>query len=774
MSGLEKDTEIMAGHSYKNIQITGHARAQIGDIHYHGNPLDTDRQCLKDLWPDNPDHEKEGIQSSKGGLLKDSCIWVLKNPEFLRWRGDQQSRLLWVRGDPGKGKTMLLCSIIDELKKSNSEKHNLSFFFCQATNSQYNNATAVLRSLIRQMVNQQPSLIKHVRKEYDNYRDIFKRINAWITVCDIFKNILEDRTLNHIFLIIDALDECTTGLTDLLNLVRQTSATYSNLKWIVSSRNWPSIEDNLNMAAHKSLLSLELNEESISAAVAIYIKHRVKQLAKEKRYNKDTEDDVHCYLSSNANNTFLWVALVCQELARPEVRPHHTRLKLGAFPPGLDQIYQRMMDQISNSEDAILCIRILAIVSVVYWPITLDELMTFIDLPDGFSNNEYLAEIIRLCGSFLTVKGPTILFIHQSAKDFLVGNPSKEMIFPSGIKNEHYTIFSQSLQAMSRILRRDIYNLKVIWNPNSGECQQTFKGHDNLVGSVIFCHDSKLVASASDDRTIRIWDIYSSKCQQTLKDDNNSIHLFTSHNTKFSQARNTSGNEYLQTSESHSGLVFSIHFSYNFKLVASASDDGTVYIWDTQSSQCQQTFKGHSGVIYSAAFSHNSNLITSASYDKTVRVWDTSSGECLQTLEGHSNIVWSVAFSHNSMRIASASCDMTVRIWSTSSGDCLQSVENGSRGPIIPFDTTSSYLLTDIGAIPVPSVSDITAAPRRSPFQGWGISSTRRWITWNSENILWIPPKYRPECSAVAAATVILGCSSGQVLIFNFDSQPLF
>ncbi|KAM5496549.1 hypothetical protein McanMca71_004775 [Microsporum canis] len=462
MSGLEKDTEIMAGHSYKNIQITGDARAQIGDIiHYHGNPLDTDCQCLNDLWPDNPDYEKEGIQKSKGGLLKDSCIWVLKNPEFLRWRGDQQSRLLWVRGDPGKGKTMLLCSIIDELKKSNSEKHNLSFFFCQATNSQYNNATAVLRSLIRQMVNQQPSLIKHVRKEYDNYRDIFKRINAWITVCDIFKNILEDRTLNHNFLIIDALDECTTGLTDLLNLVRQTSATYSNLKWIVSSRHWPSIEDSLNMAAQKSLLSLELNEESISAAVAIYIKHMVEKLAKEKNYSKGTEDKVHRRLSLNANNTFLWVALVCRELARREVRLHHIDSKLDAFPPGLDQIYQRMMDQISNSEDAILCIRILAIVSVVYRPITLDELMTFIDLPDGFSNNEYLAEIIRLCGSFLTVKGPTILFIHQSAKDFLVGNPSKEKIFPSGIKNEHYTIFSQSLQAMSRILRRDIYNLKV-------------------------------------------------------------------------------------------------------------------------------------------------------------------------------------------------------------------------------------------------------------------------------------------------------------------------
>ncbi|KAM5431541.1 hypothetical protein McanCB56680_004655 [Microsporum canis] len=752
MSGLEKDTEIMAGHSYKNIQITGDARAQIGDIiHYHGNPLDTDCQCLNDLWPDNPDYEKEGIQKSKGGLLKDSCIWVLKNPEFLRWRGDQQSRLLWVRGDPGKGKTMLLCSIIDELKKSNSEKHNLSFFFCQATNSQYNNATAVLRSLIRQMVNQQPSLIKHVRKEYDNYRDIFKRINAWITVCDIFKNILEDRTLNHNFLIIDALDECTTGLTDLLNLVRQTSATYSNLKWIVSSRHWPSIEDSLNMAAQKSLLSLELNEESISAAVAIYIKHMVEKLAKEKNYSKGTEDKVHRRLSLNANNTFLWVALVCRELARREVRLHHIDSKLDAFPPGLDQIYQRMMDQISNSEDAILCIRILAIVSVVYRPITLDELMTFIDLPDGFSNNEYLAEIIRLCGSFLTVKGPTILFIHQSAKDFLVGNPSKEKIFPSGIKNEHYTIFSQSLQAMSRILRRDIYNLKDPLAVVRYSCI-------HWVSHLIDYYSDQAPGPEEDSLGRIIYGFFSETYLYWLE----ALSLFGSSSEGILAISKL---EYiLQGSAERSQLIYLIQDARRFIL----NHKHVIENWPLQIYS--------SALIFSPARSLVKDLFASEEpvWVRMKPTVEDNWSACLQTIKGHNSSVHSVAFSHNSMLIASASCDMTVRIWSTSSGDCLQSVENGSRGPIISFDTTSSYLLTDIGAIPVPSVSDITAAPRRSPFQGWGISSTRTWITWNSENILWIPPKYRPECSAVAAATVILGYSSGRVLIFNFDSQPLF
>ncbi|CZR68133.1 uncharacterized protein PAC_18032 [Phialocephala subalpina] len=56
--------------------------------------------------------------ATKGGLLKDSYRWILDNTDFQRWRQDEQSRLLWIKGDPGKGKTMLLCGIIDELTQS--------------------------------------------------------------------------------------------------------------------------------------------------------------------------------------------------------------------------------------------------------------------------------------------------------------------------------------------------------------------------------------------------------------------------------------------------------------------------------------------------------------------------------------------------------------------------------------------------------------------------------------------------------------------------------
>ena len=89
---------------------------------------------------------------------------------------------------------------------------------------------------------------------------------------------------------------------------------------------------------------------------------------------------------------------------------------LPAFPPGLDAFYRRMMNQIrdsKNSKDAELCKSILAIMSAMYKPITLDELAAFIDIPEeAYTDSKALTEIIGLCGSFLTLRERIIPFIH--------------------------------------------------------------------------------------------------------------------------------------------------------------------------------------------------------------------------------------------------------------------------------------------------------------------------------------------------------------------------
>src|SRR6266480_712150 len=104
--------------------------------------LKENNECLIDLRITDPSKDKERIEATKGGLLKDSYRWILENADFQRWRSDQQSRLLWVKGDPGKGKTMLLCGIINELEELMAKTNLLSYFFCQATDSRINNTTA--------------------------------------------------------------------------------------------------------------------------------------------------------------------------------------------------------------------------------------------------------------------------------------------------------------------------------------------------------------------------------------------------------------------------------------------------------------------------------------------------------------------------------------------------------------------------------------------------------------------------------------------------------
>jgi hypothetical protein len=122
------------------------------------------------------------------------------------------------------------------------------------------------------LVAQQPSLVSHVRKKHDQAgKALFEDANAWVALTEIFEDLLDDPRLSTTYLVIDALDECTDNLLRLLHFVAKQTSMSSRVKWIVSSRNWPSIEEQLERAGHKVRLSLELNTESVATAVNIFI-----------------------------------------------------------------------------------------------------------------------------------------------------------------------------------------------------------------------------------------------------------------------------------------------------------------------------------------------------------------------------------------------------------------------------------------------------------------------------------------------------------------------
>ncbi|PSN59139.1 HET-domain-containing protein [Corynespora cassiicola Philippines] len=715
------------------------------------------KTCLQDLHLTDPRRDKKRIEDTKGGLLLDSYRWILEHPDFQQWQGESQSRLLWIKGDPGKGKTMLLCGIINELEKSTAETTLISYFFCQATDSRINSATAVLRGLLFTLVRQQPSFFSHMREKYDQVgKALFEDANAWVALSEIFMSIVQDPSLKITYLILDALDECVTDLPNLLDFIVQISSTSSSVKWIMSSRNWPNIEERLERAEDKVRLSLELNAESVSAAVYSYINYRVSQLARVKNFSNQTKQAVLDYIHTNANDTFLWAALVCQNLGNMSRLNIVTKLK--AFPPGLDSLYERMVQNINDLEDAGLCRQVLGIVSAVYRPITLHELDSLMEELDGTGEDlDSAREIVSLCGSLLTIRDGTIYFVHQSVKDFLL-KEATNTIFPSGGEVVHYTIFCRSLLAMSKTLRRDLYGLGVLGYPIEQIHQPDpdplaasrysciyWVDHlcDSILGSVTnnreFLQDRGIVDVFLRTKYL-YWLEALSLCQSVSKGVVSMAKLAA----------------LVQSRENAQSLVGLVQDAYRFIMYFKVAIESA----PLQAYASGLLFSPKRSLAKTLFQEEAPNWITIAPY-----VADDWSA-CLQTLEGHS-----MAFSPDSQRLASASHDKTAKIWDSTSGKCLQIISVDTSLHSIAFNADSSSLHTDIGTIAVNApmalsslnMTDITIAEQ--PY------SDKVWITYNSRNIVWLPPEYRPSVSAVSGTRIGIGVGTGRVWMFSVNFQ---
>ncbi|KAM3082705.1 hypothetical protein ACMFMF_002359 [Clarireedia jacksonii] len=794
------------------------------------------QKCIQDLRLSDPRDDKKRIEDTKGGLLKDSYNWILgnadfrqwrSNVDFRQWRSNEQRQLLWIKGDPGKGKTMLLCGVINELKKSEAKSVLLSYFFCQATDSRINHATAVLRGLIYLLIEYQPSLISHIRTKYDRAgKTLFDDTNAWVVLSEIFTNILKDPSLGNIYLIVDALDECVVDLPKLMNLIVQTSSISPCIKWIVSSRNWPNIEKVLDTATQKLRLCLELNEKSVSAAIEIFILSKVDQLATQNKYSDNTRKAVQQYLKQNANGTFLWVALVCQELSN--ISEWKAQQKLTAFPPGLDALYQRMFDQIIHSGDAELCKNILAVVSAVYRPIILDELVALVDMPEEVAGDyEALSEIIGLCGSFLTLRGYTIFFVHQSAKDFLI----KKAFSP--IKYIHSSIFSRSLQAMSRKLRPDIYNLHapgisigqakppipdplarvqyscVYWVDHLLECNTGGIIHNNLKdnGSVHkFLHQSFLywLEALSLIRSLANGILMIRKLENRVK-ANKSPDLYAFiHDAKRFALYSRSVIEQTPLQLYCSALIFAPE-----KSIIRTTFEKCIPLWIQKKPIVElywnallQTLEGHTKSVNSVAFSPDGKQVVSGSSDRTVRLWDTATGQqILPVLEGHTSSVYSVAFSPDGKQVVSGSLDRTVRLWDTATGQQILPALEGHTSNISSvafspdgkqvisrsWDRTVRLWDTATGQQILPaleghtsSVHSVAFSPERNQVVSesdnqmlpHNLAVSNDWITEDGVNFLWLPINYRTSVFAIRRGLVVLAQSSGGISFFEFMNGP--
>jgi hypothetical protein len=261
-----------------------------------------------------------------------------------------------------------------------------------------------------------------------------------------------------------------------------------------------------------------------------------------------------------------------------------------------------------------------------------------------------------------------------------------------------------------------------LWEVESGRALRVFEGHSASVWSVAFSPDGRHALSGSVDKTVWLWEVSSGRTLRVLEGHSDRVR-----SVAFSPdgRRALSGSEdntvrlwevesgrALRVLEGHSGAVLSVAFSPDGRRALSGSDDKTVRLWDVEAGCALRVLKGHSDSVLSVAFSPDGRCALSGSADSTVRLWEVESGRVLRVLEGHSAPVWSVAFSPDGRRALSGSWDNTVRLWEVSSGRALRVLKGHSASVNSVAFSPDGRRALSAGLSGVMRVWDLTGLPR--------------------------------------------------------------
>jgi WD40 repeat protein len=226
------------------------------------------------------------------------------------------------------------------------------------------------------------------------------------------------------------------------------------------------------------------------------------------------------------------------------------------------------------------------------------------------------------------------------------------------------------------------------WNSSKNPNTIKLKAHDLTVWDDAMSRDGKLLACASEDKTVSFVNFETGELlPQKLRLEYPVLSLDFSPNSEtlvtagsgpeISDSEtdepwvrfhvwNSNSKKLTRTIDAHRGSIWDINYSPDGKLVATASQDNTVCIWNTEDWSLLTKLTDHTNVVASARFSPDGCYLVTASDDETVKLWDTTSWELLHTFVGHEHIVWRAVISPDGDTLASSGYEGSLILWSIS------------------------------------------------------------------------------------------------------------
>ena len=234
-----------------------------------------------------------------------------------------------------------------------------------------------------------------------------------------------------------------------------------------------------------------------------------------------------------------------------------------------------------------------------------------------------------------------------------------------------------------------------LWDLITGNCSMCMVGHESEVKGACLSQDKRHALSGGTDRTVRLWDANTGKCVRVMggkaggnghKGTVNDVSMVEDENTGqplfgFSASSDKSvgfwdlrAGSIQRIMLGHSAEVHSVTATSTGRRCLTTSFDATLKYWSVPDGLPLVTLRGHQGSVYAGCISSDGGWAISGGFDQSVRLWEIDRGLQLILFEGHEAEVTGVSMSNDMRNILSSSLDGTIRYWDARSGSCVRTL----------------------------------------------------------------------------------------------------
>ncbi|PQE33508.1 hypothetical protein CJF32_00003381 [Rutstroemia sp. NJR-2017a WRK4] len=349
-------------------------------------------------------------QAARKACMRGTGEWLLRNLEYRRWKENPRS-FLWLQGLPGAGKTVLCSTVVEDVQDfcSSDSGHLVAFYYFSFSDSQKQNTTNFLRSILAQMIKQSNKAFHTAAPLYNDTDDPELQLHA-------LKAMLRAIIAAHgyVFIVADALDECprATATQDERQLVSETleeiiSWKLDSLHLMITSRKIADLESMIH--GIPGVVTVFIQNDHVDADTRLYVASELQKDKKLRSWPPGIRTEIETTLERGANGMFRWVS--CQlEMLRSCITPAQVRSCLKTLPETLYSTYERMLAEI-DKKHIDMVITALKWLVIAERPLRLDELAEAVALglepgADFDIDNRLpdLTDILRVLGSLVAVE----------------------------------------------------------------------------------------------------------------------------------------------------------------------------------------------------------------------------------------------------------------------------------------------------------------------------------------------------------------------------------